>query len=105
LKRYNPEAYARAAAEREKRTARKERLPLPLRSAEAKKLLEEMERLKDEELLARYYSGRKPGRIPKKVRSKFPSLLELMKELPKNREQRAGSPAHSVQRRTSTSTS
>jgi hypothetical protein len=53
-------------------------MPLALHSEEAKKLLQEMEKLKDEELLARYYSGRRPGKISKKVRAKYPTLLELL---------------------------
>jgi hypothetical protein len=60
LKRNKPEAYARAVEEKQKRAARKG-LRLPLRSAEGKRLFEEMEKLKDEELLAGYYYGRKPG--------------------------------------------
>jgi hypothetical protein len=95
LKKKDPEAYARAVAEREKRVARKDRVPLPLRSAEGQRLLDELKKLKDEELLAHYYLGRKPGKIPKKIRTKYPTLLEMTRELAKkNRERRAGSPAH-----------
>jgi hypothetical protein len=46
-------------------------------------LLDELQKLKDEELLAHYYLGRKPGKIPKKIRTKFPTLLELTRELAK----------------------
>jgi hypothetical protein len=47
-------------------------------------LLDELLKLKDEELLARYYYGRKPGKIPKKIRTKYPTLLEMTRELAKN---------------------
>jgi hypothetical protein len=82
LKKESPEAYARAVAEKEKRSTRK-RIPLPLRSPEGQRLLDELSKLKDEELLAHYYYGRKPGKIPKKIRTKFPTLLEMTKELAK----------------------
>jgi hypothetical protein len=83
LKEKDPESYARAVAERKKRTARKDRVPLPLRSAEGQILLDELQKLKDEELLAYYYYGRKPGKIPKKMRTKYPTLLEMTRELAK----------------------
>jgi hypothetical protein len=83
LKRNNPEAYERAVAEKQKRAAREALRPLPLRSTEGKRLLDELEKLKDEELLARYYYGRKPGKIPKKMRTKYPTLLEMIRELAK----------------------
>jgi hypothetical protein len=78
LKAKDPEAFTRAVAQKEKRVARKDRIPLPLRSAEGKRLLDELQKLKDEELLAHYYTGRKPGKIPKKIRTKYPQLLELV---------------------------
>jgi hypothetical protein len=78
LKTKSPEAYARAVENRQRREARKGRVPIPLRSAEGKRLLDELEKLKDEELLARYYHGRRPGKIPKKIRTKYPQLLELV---------------------------
>jgi hypothetical protein len=81
LKTNNPQAYARAVAERQKREARKDQVPFPLHSAEGKRLLEELRDLKDEELLAHYYYGRKPGKIPKKVRKKYPTIVGLRKEL------------------------
>jgi hypothetical protein len=36
-----------------------------------------MKDLGDVELVARYYSGRRPGKISKNVREKYPTLLEL----------------------------
>jgi hypothetical protein len=80
LKAKSPDAYAGAVENRQRREARKERIPIPLRSAEGKRLLDELEKLKDEEMLAHYYHGRKPGRIPKKIRAKYPQLLELAKK-------------------------
>jgi hypothetical protein len=44
-------------------------------------LLEALEKLKDEELLAHYYYERKPGKIPKKIREKYPKIVGLTKEL------------------------
>jgi hypothetical protein len=44
-------------------------------------LLDELQKLKDEELLAHYYLGRKPGKIPKKIRTKFPTIVGLTKEM------------------------
>jgi hypothetical protein len=83
LKKKDPEAYARVVAVRQKREARKDRVPLPLRSAEGKRLLDELKKLKDEELLVHYYYGRKPGKILKKVRKKYPTFLEISRELAK----------------------
>jgi hypothetical protein len=83
LKAKDPEAFTRAVAQKEKRVARKDRIPLPLRSAEGKRLLDELQKLKDEELLVHYYLGRKPGKIPKKIRTKYPTLLEMTRELAK----------------------
>jgi hypothetical protein len=83
LKKDSPESYARAIEQKEKRAARKGRIPLPLRSAEGQRLLDELQKLKDEELLAHYYHGRKPGKIPKKIRTNYPTLLEMTRELAK----------------------
>jgi histone H3/H4 len=97
LQKENREAYERAIEEKKKRQARKGRIPLLLRSPEAKELLKSMEVLDDRALLAHYYLGRKPGKIPKKVRTTYPTLLEQIRELSvKNREHGAGSPAHST---------
>jgi hypothetical protein len=81
LKVEDPDSYARAITERQKREARKGRIPLPLSSEEGKKLFEALEKLKDEELLAHYYYGLKPGKIPKKIRTKYPTIVGLTKEL------------------------
>jgi histone H3/H4 len=45
LKAEDPEAYERAIEQGEKRIARKDRIPLPLRSDEGKKLFEALEKL------------------------------------------------------------
>jgi hypothetical protein len=74
-------AYTRAIEKKKKREARKGRIPLPLRSAEAKKLLTALQDLDDEALLTHYYFGRKPGKIPKKIRTKYPLLVGRTKEL------------------------
>jgi hypothetical protein len=83
LKAKSPQSYARAVENRQRREARKDRIPIPLRSAEGQRLVDELQKLKDEELLAHYYYGRKPGRIPKKIRTKFPTLLKMTRELAK----------------------
>jgi hypothetical protein len=70
LNREDQLAYAKAILNKERREARKGKLPLALRSEEAKKLFEQMENLPKEELLKRYYSGRKqrkPRAIPTEV--------------------------------------
>jgi predicted NodU family carbamoyl transferase len=83
LKAKSPDDYAKAIENRQRRETRKERIPLPLRSAEAQRLLDEMQKLEDVELLAHYYHGRKPGRISKKTKTKYPKLLETLKEMAK----------------------
>jgi hypothetical protein len=42
-------------------------------------LVEDLDKLEDVDLLARYYSGRKPGKISKKTKEKYPKLLEILK--------------------------
>jgi hypothetical protein len=79
LKTKSPDDYAKAIENRQRREARKGRIPLPLRSAEAQRLLDELQKLEDVELLAHYYEGRKPGRISKKTKEKYPKLLEILK--------------------------
>jgi hypothetical protein len=81
LKAEDPGAYTRAVEEKKRRAVRKGRIPLPLRSAEAKKLLTALQNLDDEVLLAHYYFGRKPGKIPNKIRTKYPLLVGRTKEL------------------------
>jgi hypothetical protein len=83
LKTKSPNDYAKAIENRQRREARKGRIPLPLRSAEAQRLLDELQKLEDVELLARYYHGRKPGRISKKTKEKYPKLLETLKGMAK----------------------
>jgi type I site-specific restriction-modification system R (restriction) subunit len=56
-----------------KREARKNLLPLALRSEEAKKLLDELNKLSDVELLEHYYAGLKPK---KKKKSKLAELAK-----------------------------
>jgi hypothetical protein len=63
LEKSNPEAYKEAVKARDKRLAKKGQLPLALRVPAAKTLYEQFEKLKDEDLLKYYYSGR---RVPKK---------------------------------------
>jgi hypothetical protein len=62
----------------QKREARKGLLPLALRSEEAKKLLDELNKLSDAELLEHYYAGLKPKK--KKKKSKLAELAELAKK-------------------------
>jgi hypothetical protein len=56
------------------REARKGHLPLALRPAEAQKMLEDLKGLSDEELLQRYYAGRKIRK--KKKKSKLAELAK-----------------------------
>jgi predicted ATPase len=75
LKKESPEAYARAVQKRKIREARKSRLPLPLRSEEGQKLYQTLKDLEYKDFLSRYYLGRKPGKIPKKVRAQLAELM------------------------------
>jgi hypothetical protein len=79
LKTKSPNDYAKAIENRQRREARKGQVPLPLRSPEAQRLLDELNKLDDVDLLAHYYTGRKPGRISKKTKEKYPKLLEIVK--------------------------
>jgi hypothetical protein len=77
LKEKNPKAYEDAIKNRERREARKGHVPLALRTAEAKKLLEELEGLPEADLIERYYAGQK---IRKKTREKLAQLKQLAKK-------------------------
>jgi hypothetical protein len=71
----DPEVYKRALENKQKREAKKGQLPLALRSQEGQKLYQALKDLEYKDLLARYYSGRKPGKIPKKVRAQLAELM------------------------------
>jgi hypothetical protein len=77
LKKDDEEAYKQAIINRERREARKEHLPLALRSVEAQKMLKDLEGLSQADLIRRYYAGQK---IRKKTREK---LARLEQELAK----------------------
>jgi hypothetical protein len=78
LKEKDPKAYDDAIKAREKRIAKKGQLPLALRVPAAKTLYEQFEKLKDEDLLKYYYSGR---RVPKpKPKKKKTVLVEVPAE-------------------------
>jgi hypothetical protein len=64
---------------KQKREARKDHLPLALRSEEAKKLLDELNKLSDAELLEHYYPERKTKK-KKKKKAKLAELAELAKK-------------------------
>jgi hypothetical protein len=71
LKAKDPKAYDVAIKNRERREARKGHLPLALRTAEAKKLLKDLEGLSEADLIRRYYAGEK---LKKKVRERLAQL-------------------------------
>jgi hypothetical protein len=71
LKKENENAYKQAIMNRERREARKKHLPLALRTAEAQKLLKDLEGLPEAGLIRRYYAGEK---LRKKVREKLAQL-------------------------------
>jgi hypothetical protein len=77
LKAKDPNAYAKAIENRKRRETRKGQLPLALRSAEAQKLLNDLQGLSEADLIRHYYSGHK---IRKKTRSKLAQLEELAKK-------------------------
>jgi hypothetical protein len=70
--------YKRIIENMHKREARKGLLPLALRSEEARKMLEDLKKLSDAELLEHYYAGFKPKK--KKKKSKLTELAELAKK-------------------------
>jgi hypothetical protein len=70
--------YKRIIENMHKREARKGLLPLALRSEEARKMLEDLKKLSDAELLEHYYAGLKPKK--KKKKSKLTELAELAKK-------------------------
>jgi hypothetical protein len=81
-KREDREAYVKAVLNRRRKEARKGQLPLALRSAEGKKLFDELSKIKDdkEKLLQIYYKGKKPRKprpIPEEV------IQEILGEEPK----------------------
>jgi hypothetical protein len=63
---------------KQRREARKGLLPLALRSEEAKKLLDDLNKLSDAELIEHYYAGLKPKK--KKKKAKLAELAELAKK-------------------------
>jgi hypothetical protein len=71
LKKADEKAYKEAIMNKERREARKQQLPLALRTAEAKKLLKDLEGLSQAELIRRYYAGEK---LRKKVRERLAKL-------------------------------
>jgi hypothetical protein len=75
LKEKNPAAYAKAIENRERREARKGREPLALRTAEAQKLLKDLEGLSEADLIRHYYTGRK---IRKKTKQKLATLEQAL---------------------------
>jgi hypothetical protein len=75
LKAKDPTAYADAIKNRERREARKGRVPLALRSAEAQKMLKDLEGLSEADLIRRYYGERK---LRKKTREKLGKLEHLL---------------------------
>jgi hypothetical protein len=75
LKEKNPLAYADAIKNRERREARKGREPLALRTAEAQKLLKDLEGLSEADLIRHYYAGQK---IRKKTRQKLAQLEQQL---------------------------
>jgi hypothetical protein len=75
LKAKNPKAYEEAIENRERREARKGRVPLALRPAEAQKLLKDLEGLSEADLIRRYYAGHK---IRKKTREKLAKLEQQL---------------------------
>jgi hypothetical protein len=78
LKAKDPNAYAAAIKNKERRETRKGQLPLALRSAEAQKWLHDLQGLSEADLIQHYYRGRK---IRKKTRSKLAQLQELAKKI------------------------
>jgi hypothetical protein len=72
------ERYKEIMRNKQLREARKGRLPLALRSEEAQKMLEDLKKLSDAELLQHYYAGRKIKK--KKKKSKLAELTELAKK-------------------------
>jgi hypothetical protein len=75
LKAKDPTAYADAIKNRERRQARKGQLPLALRSAEAQKMLKDLEGLSEADLIRHYYAGHK---IRKKTREKLAKLEQQL---------------------------
>jgi hypothetical protein len=77
LKKKDPNAYAAAVENKKRRDARKNQVPLALRSAEAQKWLQDLQGLSEADLIRHYYAGQK---MRKKTRSKLAQLEELAKK-------------------------
>jgi hypothetical protein len=75
LKAKDPAAYKIAIENKQRRQARKGQLPLALRTAEAKKMYDELKELEFPDLIRRYYGERK---IRKKTREKLAKLEQLL---------------------------
>jgi hypothetical protein len=77
-KQEDQERYDKIMRNKQLREARKGLLPLALRSEEARKMYEDLQKLSDEDLLQRYYAGLKPKK--KKKKAKLAELAELAKK-------------------------